>query len=285
MIKPAGLKKKSMLAGLASCILLVFSAGELPAADLAAVVSGKAGPYAAAYAAFSDALGMPHDFYDASAPDFAPPADILYAVAFGAKAAAVEYPPGTRLIYALAPVTARSRSWHEISMAPQPAEALAAYKKLQPGLKQLAVFWAAYPGEKYMEELRRAGEAAGIGIISAKLKSPDSFPERLRYLMGKMDAFWLMPDPVLITQSSLMMLANFSCSNGIPFYAPTYALVVHGATASFAPDFPEAGAAAARVIAALRRGDKLPPVTYPERTTLRVNEELRDKCRWPLARK
>ncbi len=266
-------------------MLLPFSAVGLSAADLAAVVSGKSGPYAAAYAAFKAALEAPHDFYDASAPDFAPPEDISYAVAFGAKAAAVEYPPGTRLVYALAPVTGRSRNWHEISMAPQPAEAIAAYRRLQPGLRRLAVFWAAYPGEIYMEELRKAGQAAGVEIISAKLKSPDSFPERLRRLMGKMDAFWLMPDPVLITQSSLMILADFSCSNAIPFYAPTYALVIHGATASFAPEFPDAGAAAARAIAAIRRGDALPPVIYPEKTSLRVNEELRDKCRWPLAKK
>lgn len=283
-MKPAGLKRERMLAGLTSCLLL-FSAGGLPAADLAAVVSSDSGPYAAAYAAFKGALGAPHDFYDVSAPGFAPPEDILYVVAFGAKAAAAEYPAGTRLVYALAPVTGHSRGWHEISMAPRPAEALAAYKGLQPGLKRLAVFWAAYPGANYMDELREAGEAAGIEIISAKLKSPDSFPERLRRLMGEMDAFWLMPDPALITRSSLLVLASFSCSNSIPFYAPTYALMLNGATASFAPDFQDAGTAAARVITALRKGNKPPPVTYPERTVLRVNEELREKCRWPLGKK
>lgn len=283
-MEPAALKKKSALAGLASCLLL-FSGGRLPAADLAAVVSSDSEPYAAAYAAFKDALGAPHDFYDASAPGFAPPEDIMYAAAFGAKAAAAEYPAGTRLVYALAPVTGRSRGWHQISMAPIPAEALAAYKGLQPGLKRLAVFWAAYPGADYLEELRKAGEAAGIEIISAKLKSPDSFPERLRLLMGKMDAFWLMPDPALITRSSLLVLASFSCSNSIPFYAPTYALVLSGATASFAPGFKDAGTAAARAIMALRKGNKLPPVTYPGNTVLRVNEGLREKCRWPLLKK
>ena len=79
---------------------------------------------------------------------------------------------------------------------------------------------------------------SGVEIISVRLQSPDSMPERLRKLMGKMDAFWLMPDPVLITKSSLMVLADFSCANSIPFYAPTYALVQGGATASFAPKIP-----------------------------------------------
>ena len=270
---------------LAAAALSLFTPGPLPAADLAAVVSSDSGPYAEAYAAFKAALDIPCDFYDASRPGFTPPEEINYAVAFGARAAAAESPPGTRLVYALAPVTGSGRAWHEISMLPPPAEAVAAYKGLQPGLRRLAVFWAAYPGEPYLSELRKAGEKAGVKIVPAKLRSPDSFPERLRSLRGGMDAFWLMPDPALITRTSLMVLADFSCANSIPFYAPTYALAQNGATASFAPGFSEAGAAAARAITAIYRGDKQPQIIYAEKSLLRVNRELAVKCRWPVIHK
>ncbi|MBI5743909.1 MAG: hypothetical protein HY952_05115, partial [Elusimicrobia bacterium] len=176
----------------------------------------------------------------------------------------------------------KGRLWHEISMLPTPDAAVAAYLKLQPGLRRLAIFWTAYPGERYLEELRQAGKAAGLEIISARLRGPDAFPERLRYLLSRMDAFWLMPDPALITQSSLLVLANFSCANSIPFYAPTRALVASGATASFAPDFKAAGAAAARGIALMRSGQQLPAVTYVENPQLQLNTELTEKCRWPI---
>ncbi|MDD2804485.1 MAG: ABC transporter substrate binding protein [Elusimicrobiales bacterium] len=252
------------------------------AGELAAIVSSEAGPYAEAYAAFRAGLSAPADFYDASSPGFSLPEEARYVAVFGARATALDFPEGTHRVYALAPVAGRGHRWHQISMLPPPAEALAAYSGLQPGLKRLAVFWAAYPGEKYMEELREAGEAAGIEIISARLKSPDSLPERLRRLMGKMDAFWLMPDPVLITQGSLMVLANFSCANAVPFYAPTYALVQNGATASFAPDFAAAGAAAAWAVEELRAGRRVRLVIYPQNTRLRLNQQLLDKCRWPL---
>ncbi len=266
----------------AGCALLFLAAGRLAAADLAVVVSNNSGPYAEAYAAFKAALDIPSDFYDASKPGFVPPEEGTYAVAFGAKAAAAEYPPGTHLVYALAPVTGRGRGWREISMVPAPGAAIEAYKRLQPGLKRLAVFWAAYPGEKYLEDLAVAGEKAGIHIISAKLMDPDFFPERLRHLMGKMDAFWLMPDPALINKNSLMVLASFSCANGIPFYAPTYALVLNGASASFAPDFSEAGAAAARAIMNIHNGEKQPKVTYPEKNIMRINYDLVERCHWPI---
>jgi len=280
--KPTGYWRK--VPALCAAGALLLSAAALHASDLAVVVSYDSGPYGEAYAAFRAALspGIPADYYDASKPGFTPPEDTRYAVAFGARAAAMDYPPGTHLVYALAPVNARARGWHEISMLPPPAEAIEAYKGLQPGLRRLAVFWAAYPGEQYIHELEEAGVIAGVEIISVKLKSPDSFPERLRRLMGKIDAFWLMPDPVLITRNSLMVLAGFSCANFIPFYAPTHALVQSGATASFAPGFAEAGIAAAKAITGIYKGKPQLPVTYPERSILRVNTELAPKCRWPI---
>ena len=269
---------------MAAGALLFFMAGELSAGGLIAVVSSASGPYAEAYAAFKAALAMPADFYDASGPDFRPPEDARYVVAFGAKAAALEYPPDSRLVYALAPIIARADNWYQVSMATRPARALAAYKGLQPGLKRLAVFWEAYPGEKYIQELTEAGKTAGVEIISVKLKSPDSFPEHLRKLMGKMDAFWLMPDPALINGVSLVVLANFSCANSIPFYAPTHALVLNGATASYAPGFAAAGRAAAGAINSMIGGAALPQVIYTGEATLKVNSELTAKCGWPVKR-
>ncbi|MCM2266588.1 MAG: hypothetical protein NDI60_02300 [Elusimicrobiales bacterium] len=265
----------------AGALLLLPSA--CLAGDLTAVLSVNTGPYAEAYLEFKAEMGEPFTLFDLSQPGEVPTDETRHTAAFGAKAAALDYPQGAHIVYALAPVALRGRGFHEISMVPAPGPALAAYKAFQPGLRRLAVFWTAYPGEDYISDLREAGKAAGIEVISSKLKNPEAFPERLRRLMGKMDAFWLMPDPALITQSSIMLLASFSCANGIPFYAPTSALVGSGATASYAPEFAQAGAAAARALRTLHKGDRLPQVTYVEDVRLRVNKVLPEKCRWPVA--
>lgn len=256
----------------------------LAAGETAAVLSGDSAHYLEAYGAFHNAFPGNAELLDASKPGFHLPEDIRYAAAFGAKAAALHYPPGTQLVYALAPVSAPGRHWHQVSLAPAPGPALEAFRGLQPGLRRLAVFWAAYPGEDYLDDLRAAGETFGIEIISARLKSPDSIPERLRRLLGKMDAFWLLPDPGLITESSLRVLASFSCANAVPFYAPTRGLLPAGASASFAPDFRDAGAEAARVLAAIKAGERVPHIVYPGSSRLVVNEALIGKCRWPLKR-
>ncbi len=270
-------RKRTAAAALLLALPCCLSAG-----DTAAVLSGDSAHYLEAYGAFYTAFSGSAELLDASKPGFRLPDDIRYAAAFGAKAAALHYPPGTHLVYALAPVSAPGLHWHQVSMAPGPAPALAAFRGLQPGLRRLAVFWAVYPGEDYLEALRQAGETAGIEIISARLKSPDSIPERLRRLLGKMDAFWLLPDPVLITESSLRLFASFSCSNAVPFYAPTRGLVPAGASASFSPDFKDAGAAAASVLAAVKAGERVPHIVYPGNARLVVNEALIEKCHWPL---
>ena len=282
MHKPGLIRRGAACAAL--CALLAPPARRAEASDLAAVVSSPSGPYAEALAGFKAAMDIPFDSYDSSKPGFIPPEDLKFVVAFGVRAAALDYPPGTHLVYALAPITARHPDWHEISMLPEPGEAMAAYLALQPSLKRLAVFWYKYPDERYIAELGRAGASIGIDVIPVKIKSPDFFPERLRSLMGKIDAFWLMPDPALINASSLLVLANFSCANAIPFYAPTYALVQNGASASFSADFVAAGAAAARAITTIHNGGDQPRMGYPDRPAMRVNKDLADKCRWPFAK-
>ncbi len=262
--------------------LSIFAPTAARSAEVAAILASDSGPYAEACAAFRAELKHPADIYDASRPGFVPPDDVKFMAAFGARAVAAGHPSGTRGVYALAPLVMRGHGWHQISMVPAPEAAIASYKALQPGLRRLAVFWSAYPGEDYLLQLRDAGARAGIEIISAKLKSPDSFPDRLRRLLGKMDAFWLMPDPALINTGSLMVLANFACANSIPFYAPTPALMHSGAAASLAPDFAQSGAAAAAVIEALYRSEEVANVIFVERPQLKLNEELIDKCRWPI---
>lgn len=266
----------------AAPVLALLLAAAAGAEEIAGVISSDSGPYAEAYAAFKAELGLQHASYDASRPGFVPPDDSRFAAAFGARAAAADYPPGTHGVYALAPSIILRPGWHHISMVPSPAAAVAGFRAIQPGLKRLAVFWSAYPGEPYMEGLRVAGRRAGVEIISARLRSPDSFPERLRGLLRKMDAFWLMPEPALINANSLLVLASFSCANSVPFYAPTEALVQNGAAASLAPDFAQAGSAAAAAVKTLRGGGKLPPVVFVENPPLRLNTGLIEKCHWPV---
>ena len=270
------------LLGFALCF---FSPAPCPAQESAAVLSKGSGLYFDTYLAFQKALGRPVSAFDLSKEKPRLGRDLKAAVAFGSLAAALDYPPKTKVIYLLAPgyrpKTAGGR-FTNISALPEPAQALAAYRELQPGLKRLAVFFSKSAAGDYPAELAAAAKPLGMEIIYVPLAGPLEFPDKLRDLAGKADAFWLLPDAVLINRTALMVLAEFSCSSRMPYYAPSGGLSELGAAAAFAPGFKEAAAAAADALEKALAGKPLPEKIYVPRSEMTINEAFINKCGLPV---
>lgn len=271
-------------AAAAALLALLLCVPALCAAQEAAVVLAKgSGLYFEASLAFQKALGRPVQVYDLAAGAPSLPRSLKAAAAFGSKAAALKYPAGAKLIILLAPgytPPAGSRAT-VVSAFPEPAQALAAYKSLQPGLARLAVFYRGEPGSGYAAELARAAARLGLEIIPVPLAAPERFPDALRAL-DRADAFWLLPEPALINKTSLKVLSEFSCAHKLPFYAPSAGLTELGAAASFAPGVDEAAAAAADAVTRALAGEALPATLYAPRSSLTVNEAFSRRCGLPV---
>lgn len=253
------------------------------AQEAAAVLAKGSGLYFEASLAFQRALGRPVQVYDLAAGAPSLPRGLKAAAAFGAKAAALKYPAGTKLIILLAPgytPPAGSRAT-VVSAFPEPAQALAAYRSLQPDLARLAVFYRGPAGAGYPAELAKAAARLGLEIIPVPLDSPEKFPDALRAL-DRADAFWLLPEPALINKTSLKVLSEFSCAHKLPFYAPSAGLTELGAAASFAPGVDEAAAAAADAVTRSLAGEALPATLYAPRSSLTVNEAFSRRCGLPV---
>ncbi len=266
--------------------LFLLCAATAQAQEAAAVLARGSGPYFETYISFQKSMGRPispFDLEENAAPRL--PAGLRVAAAFGSRAAALKYPKGTRVVYALAPgfhSDDKNCRFTRISPLPEPGKALTVYKRLQPGLRRLAVFHLKCERDCYIEALAAAAEAAGMEILPVPLSSPEEFPGTLRTLLGRIDAFWLLPEPALIDRTSLMVLAKFSCSNKIPFYAPAAGLLPVGAAASFAPGFAATGAAAAEAVRRALDGEDLPDNIFPAKPELFLNREIIDRCGLPL---
>jgi len=261
-----------------------FSPAECPAQEAAAVLAKGSGLYFETFLAFQKALGRPVATFDLASEKPRLPRGLKAAVAFGSKAAAYDYPAGTKLIYLLAPgyAPAAGSKATGISALPEPAQVIEVYKKLQPALKRLGVFTSKPGKSPYLAELAAAGKARGIEIVPVELNGPQEFPARLREIAAHVDAFWLLPEPTLINKTSLMVLAEFSCSTRLPFYAPSGGLTELGAAASFAPNFTEAGVAAAAALDKALTGQALPGTIYVQRSELVLNEPFIKKCGLPV---
>jgi hypothetical protein len=265
--------------------LAVSAPSDVQAQEAAAILSRGSGLYFDTFLSFQKAFGRPLAAYDLSKekPRLRP--GLKAAVAFGSLAAELDYPPKTKVIYLLAPGYKPKNAggrFTKISALPEPTQAIAAYKELQPGLRRLAVLLDTRSAGAYPAELAAAARALGVEIILVGLAAPSEFPDKLRDLAGKADAFWLLPEPGLINRTSLMVLAEFSCSNKIPFYAPSAGLSELGAAAAFAPDYSAAAAAAAAALEKALAGKPLPEKIYIERSEMTINEPFIKKCGLPV---
>lgn len=262
----------ALLAGLLLC-------ARVSAQEEAAVLAKGSGPYFESYLAFQKALGRPVTPYDLSSGKASLPGSVRFAAAFGAKAAALRYPEGAKVICALAPGfnPAGSACATLVLPLPEPGTALDAFQALLPGLKTLAVVRAAGQKSAYHDELAAAARTRGLELAQVAASSPEDLPARLRSLQGRAGAVWLLPEPALITRTSLEVLAAYACSSRIPFFAPSAGLVEFGAAAAVAPGAEETGAAAARAFRAAVAGEILPQYVYPQ-SEVSYNAAVDGKC-------
>ena len=133
------------------------------------------------------------------------------------------------------------------------------------------MFWSA-PAEEYeIRELTTAAAALGVTILSERIADPAKLPARLRGLTGRADAFWLFPDPGLVTPETFAILREYSYAQKTPFFAPTEGLAEKGATASLSASYFDVGRAAARALRARLSGNDVTVLVHPNTLTVTVN--------------
>ncbi|OGR63410.1 MAG: hypothetical protein A2X31_09085 [Elusimicrobia bacterium GWB2_63_22] len=267
-------------------LLLALPAGA--AAETVAVLSSEGGAYMEAFSAFQAAYGPEVAHYKLSEGKPELPPQTRTVAAFGGKAAAYHYPPGTRVVYCMAPGIFLKRgdlaAAVKISLIPDFTTILSKLKTIQPDLKTLKVLWMAPDFGQFAGVIGKAGAALGMQLLPIRVQDPSDLPSILRREMQGMDAFWLPPDPLLITPENLLILREFSWSNGIPFYGSTKGMTREGAAASVGLSFKEMGAAAAEAALRLEAGETLPEVVFPGKEEITLNATAAKRCRLQFPR-
>ncbi|MDA8244153.1 MAG: ABC transporter substrate binding protein [Elusimicrobia bacterium] len=251
--------------------------------DVIAVISHSEGAYVEAFSAFQAGFGAEVPHLDASKqhPDI--PGGVKQAVAFGARAASLKYPPEADLVYCLSPgyfLPAQSRTGHTVKISMRPASDmfLAKLKAIQPGLRRLTVLWASDGYTPHMKDLRAVARASGIDVTLLQVQRLSQLPALLRRALPGMDAFFLPPDPLLVTPDTLQIFRQFSWGNSVPMYATTRGLAQEGAVAAIGVSFKQAGASAAQALMSLRAGEEVPDIVYPEKVETTLNASAARNC-------
>lgn len=205
----------------------------------------------------------------ASAPETSQSVDAV--VAFGSRAALRGWPESAALVTCLAPgARPRRDAVLRVELMPVPAALLERLKMLQPGLKTLRVLWSSELAREEVDGLAAAAAAVGVAVRAERIEDPAELPARVRAFEGPADAFWVMPDPLLVTAQNFAVLREYSQASRTPFYAPTEGLAERGATATLAASFRESGRTAASALKARLNGVAAAHV-HPARLTVTVN--------------
>lgn len=269
--------------GLVLCALALLPAGPLYADGTIAVLSDTSGVYMEAFSAFKKGYGKDVSYFDASRKRPVIPPGTRTVVAFGSRAAAQYYPPGVNLVYTMAPGFVNNRAKGKgatvkISMMTLPDIFLSGLKAIHPSMKKLSVFWRAPGYARLPDEYAAAGARAGLEVSVLKVEKDEELPDLLRAAIGRTDAFWVPPDPLLISDLTLSIFIHFSQTSGIPMYVSTKGLARKGACASIGIGFSQLGEAASAAVKELHEGKKLPGIIYPEKYQLTLNAAAAKFC-------
>ncbi len=265
--------------GALALVAIAVAAASAAAEPVQAVLSADSRPYQEAWTAFRAELGGDAAMSLAGARGSdAALGSARVVVAFGSKAALQEYRGDGTLIVTMAPaVTAHRRGRGEIlsvAMTPSPRSVLASLRALQPGLAKLAIVWKSeFYGDEYLAQLREAGKSAGVEIVSVEIDENGDIPDQLRSLYGRVDALWLPPDPLVISESNFLLFRDFSLANRVPLYVPVAGLAERGATAAVGVDFRAIGRATAVVAERALAGRAVPRLTYTEPAETTLNRD------------
>ncbi|MDA8130414.1 MAG: ABC transporter substrate binding protein [Elusimicrobia bacterium] len=257
--------------------------------EVVAVLSHHGGAYMEAFSAFQAGFGAEVPHLDVSDQRPAIPRGARQIVAFGARAAAQKYPSDVDLVYCLAPgyfldTGARTASTVKISMRPASAQFLTRLKAIQPSLHRLTVLWVSEGYTPHMNDLSAVARASGIEVTLIQVQRISQLPSLLRKALPGMDAFFLPPDPLLVTPDTLQIFRQFSWGNSVPMYATTRGLAQEGAVAAIGVSFKQAGAAAAQALMSLRAGEQVPDIVYPQEVEMTLNASAAKSCGITLSR-
>lgn len=264
-------------------LLLLFAAPARAAAGGAmAVLSSDTGAYMEAFTAFQASYGAEVPFVNIAdhRPEVPPGTSVI--VAFGGKAANYAYPAGIPVVYCMAPglfmPSSPGTRTVKVMLVPEFGVMFSELKAIQPAIKRLRVFWSTPSFARYQEAVTAEGLRNGVEVTTVRVTDVEDMPSLLRKSYPMMDAFWVPPDPMLVTPENLMIMKEFSWGNGIPFYGSTKGMTREGAAASIGASFRDMGETAALAAARLAAGEPVPDTLSPEKFELTLNASAARRC-------
>ncbi len=191
------------------------------------------------------------------------------------------------VVYLLAPsVASLPRNFIGIEMRIQPSRQLAAINKALPKVRSIGVLYNPGQSGQWVQEALLSPVASVQTLLFKKFDSQTNVPGALQELAGKVDAYWLLPDPQLTGPQVLGSLLEFSMKNRVPIISFSEKYLAQGAAVAVTFDTVDMGAQAAELGAQVARdglGKETPALTPPRKVRVMANPTVLERLGVPIA--
>ena len=157
-----------------------------------------------------------------------------------------------------------------VALTVRPQRQLSTLLDVAPAAKRVGVIYNPKDSVslRWIEQAREDAARLGVALHEALLEQAAQIGDALKSLEGKVDALWLIPDPVCAAPEPSQRVLEFAERHKLPVLAFAGAFVQRGALVATGVDMAEQGALAAEQVVRILEGE--PPESLPLLTPRRT---------------
>ena len=103
-----------------------------------------------------------------------------------------------------------------VQMTPSPVQQVDLIRKALPNVSKLGVLYDPNNLSKFVRQAADAARPLGLELVTREVRAPREVPGALLRLRGEIDAFWMLPDPSVVSPETMEFFILFSGENRLP---------------------------------------------------------------------
>jgi putative ABC transport system substrate-binding protein len=163
-----------------------------------------------------------------------------------------------------------------VNMNIPPAKYLALLEKLDLPRLRVGILYNPLKSGHAVKRILQAARSMGVEVTAREVHSPKEVPELLTRMKDSVTAFWMLPDPTVVTPETVEFLLLFSQQHGVPVVAFAGKYVEMGALLSLDIDSFDQGQQAGEMANKILNGAAVAdlPTVDARKAVLKVNRKV-----------
>ena len=163
-----------------------------------------------------------------------------------------------------------------VSLTVSPEEQFKVITSLEPKVKTVGILlWKKAPPE-LLKTVMELAQKEQIEIVPIDLENEKEIPQKLRAVINRIDALWMLDDAYIHSKETLEFVVSITVKNNVRFMAISEVFVKEGAMMSLSPSYFDNGKQTAKLVRKIVEQNLQPkdiPISFHENPDLVINQE------------